>query len=247
MKFVQSPPASSRRSPRRRLRAGNPAFALPPPSLLVAAAAAAAAAAATAAALLLAKRALHIRRARAAKAVRPPASAAGQLPPPALLSADADLGCEKLARQYDQLSAVQRRNLLAATIARAANNVNARARDAATASDADGRAGDVRQRGAGGGAAAAAVAVGGEDARVGESGEGATRAAQKQVSSFWTGVEALNGRAAALGFLFCLLRETVEPGHPSLFEQVVDVVVPIAQKTPPFVVAVVDRLADLLT
>lgn len=59
--------------------------------------------------------------------------------------------------------------------------------------------------------------------------------------------ESLNGRAAALGFVLCLAREVAEPGHPSLFEQVVDVVVPIAQKTPPFLVAVCDRLADLLT
>lgn len=64
---------------------------------------------------------------------------------------------------------------------------------------------------------------------------------------FWRVAESLNGRAAALGFVLCLAREIGEPGHPSLFEQVVDVVVPIAQSTPPFLVAVVDRIADLLT
>lgn len=67
------------------------------------------------------------------------------------------------------------------------------------------------------------------------------------LSKFLTMAENVNGRAAALGFILCLAREITEPGHPSLFEQVVDVVVPIAQKTPPFLVAVVDRLADLLT
>lgn len=66
-------------------------------------------------------------------------------------------------------------------------------------------------------------------------------------SSFWRVAESVNGRAAALGFALCLAREVLEPGHPSLFEQVVDVVVPIAASTPPFLVAVCDRLADLLT
>lgn len=65
--------------------------------------------------------------------------------------------------------------------------------------------------------------------------------------TFWQAVESVNGRAAALGFMLCLAREIGEPGHPSLFEQVVDVVVPIAQSTPPFLVAVCDRIADLLT
>lgn len=65
--------------------------------------------------------------------------------------------------------------------------------------------------------------------------------------TFWQTMENVNGRAAAIGFLLCLAREIIEPGHPSLFEQVIDVVVPIAQSTPPFLVAVCDRLADLLT
>lgn len=58
--------------------------------------------------------------------------------------------------------------------------------------------------------------------------------------------EAINGRAAALGFILCLAREMFEPGHPSLFDQVEDVLVPIAQHTPPFVVAMCDRLVDLV-
>lgn len=65
--------------------------------------------------------------------------------------------------------------------------------------------------------------------------------------TFWQTLENVNGRAAAIGFMLCLAREIIEPGHPSLFEQVIDVVVPIAQSTPPFLVAVCDRLADLLT
>lgn len=68
-----------------------------------------------------------------------------------------------------------------------------------------------------------------------------------KATMFWKMAESANGRAAALGFVLCLMREVLEPGHPSLFEQVVDVVVPIAQSTPPFLVAVVDRIADLLT
>lgn len=230
---LQTRAVSSRRSPRRRLRAENPAFALPPPSLLVAAAAAAAAA--TAAAVLLARRALESRRQRAGRRAHARA-AVGQLPPPDLLKADADLGCEKLARQYEQLSALQRRNLLAATIARAASNAG---RGAAGGAGAEAK----RVQPAGVSAAVAFV----NDADGGKEARSVGKGASKRVSQFWTSVEALNGRAAALGFLLCLLRETVEPGHPSLFEQVVDVVVPIAQKTPPFVVAVVDRLADLLT
>lgn len=69
----------------------------------------------------------------------------------------------------------------------------------------------------------------------------------RKAGSFWRVAESINGRAAALGFMLCLAREVTEPGHPSLFEQVVDVVVPIAQKTPPFLVAVCDRVVDLLT
>lgn len=65
--------------------------------------------------------------------------------------------------------------------------------------------------------------------------------------AFWQVVESVNGRAAAIGFMLCLAREIAEPGHPSLFEQVIDVVVPLAQSTPPFLVAVCDKLADLLT
>lgn len=65
--------------------------------------------------------------------------------------------------------------------------------------------------------------------------------------AFWQVVESVNGRAAAVGFMLCLAREIAEPGHPSLFEQVIDVVVPLAQSTPPFLVAVCDKLADLLT
>lgn len=70
---------------------------------------------------------------------------------------------------------------------------------------------------------------------------------QNSQTGFWKIAENINGRAAAVGFMLCLAREVAEPGHPSLFEQVVDVVVPIAQKTPPFLVAVCDRVVDLLT
>lgn len=63
----------------------------------------------------------------------------------------------------------------------------------------------------------------------------------------WKVAESINGRAAALGFVLCLAREVAEPGHPSLVDQVVGVVVPLAQKTPPFLVAVVDQIVDLLT
>ena len=77
--------------------------------------------------------------------------------------------------------------------------------------------------------------------------ESVVEKADTGVKRFWNAAEMLNGRAAALGFVLCLAREVAEPGHPSLFEQVVDVVVPIAQKTPPFLVAVVDRLVDLVT
>lgn len=73
------------------------------------------------------------------------------------------------------------------------------------------------------------------------------RRTKRAQTAFWRAAESVNGRAAALGFMLCLAREIAEPGHPSLFEQVVDVVVPIAQSTPPFLVAVCDRLADLLT
>lgn len=70
---------------------------------------------------------------------------------------------------------------------------------------------------------------------------------ETRVTAFLRAAESVSGRAASLGFVLCLAREIVEPGHPGLFEQVVDVVVPIAQKTPPFLVAVADRLVDLLT
>lgn len=70
---------------------------------------------------------------------------------------------------------------------------------------------------------------------------------KKRDGDFWRFVESVNGRAAALGFVVCLAREIVEPGHPSLVEQVSDVVIPIAQRTPPFLVAVVDRIMDLVT
>lgn len=75
---------------------------------------------------------------------------------------------------------------------------------------------------------------------------GAGNAGWDNATLFWKMAESANGRAAAIGFVLCLMREVLEPGHPSLFEQVVDVVVPIAQSTPPFLVAVVDALADLL-
>eukprot|EP00171_Calliarthron_tuberculosum_P016530 IDg16530t1 len=65
--------------------------------------------------------------------------------------------------------------------------------------------------------------------------------------AFWRVAENINGRAAALGFALCLLREAVEPTHPSLLTQVRDVLVPVAVNTPPFLVAVVDRITDWLT
>lgn len=65
--------------------------------------------------------------------------------------------------------------------------------------------------------------------------------------AFWRVAERMNGRAAAIGLALCLLREAVEPTHPSLLTQVRDVLVPVAINTPPFLVAVVDRITDWLT
>lgn len=62
---------------------------------------------------------------------------------------------------------------------------------------------------------------------------------------FWKMAENANGRAAALGFVLCLMREALEPGHPTLFAQVREVLIPVAVATPPFLVAVVDRLQDI--
>lgn len=64
---------------------------------------------------------------------------------------------------------------------------------------------------------------------------------------FWKMLESANGRAAALGFVLCFMREVLEPTHPSLVDQVHDVVLPIAQSTPPLLIAMVDRITDLLT
>lgn len=63
---------------------------------------------------------------------------------------------------------------------------------------------------------------------------------------FWRAVESVNGRLASMGFLFCLLRETLEPTHPTLLAQVNDVLVPVAVHTPPLILAVVDRIVDVL-
>lgn len=65
-------------------------------------------------------------------------------------------------------------------------------------------------------------------------------------SGYWKAAESWNGRAAALGFVLCLAREVVEPGHPTLFDQVEDVLLPIATHAPPFVVAMCDRIVDLV-
>lgn len=65
--------------------------------------------------------------------------------------------------------------------------------------------------------------------------------------AFWRVAESLNGRAAAVGFMLCLLREAVEPTHPSLLTQVRQVLTPVAVHTQPFLVAVVDRITDWLT
>lgn len=64
--------------------------------------------------------------------------------------------------------------------------------------------------------------------------------------SYLQSAESLNGRLAALGFIMCLAREVLEPGHPTLYDQVEDVLIPIAQHAPPFLVAVCDRLVDLV-
>ncbi len=64
---------------------------------------------------------------------------------------------------------------------------------------------------------------------------------------FWQMAEGVNGRLAALGFAVCLLRESLEPTHPSMLAQMKDVLVPVAVHTPPFLVAVVDRMVDWLT
>jgi hypothetical protein len=58
--------------------------------------------------------------------------------------------------------------------------------------------------------------------------------------------ESVNGRAAALGFVLCLAREALEPAHPSLLDQVSDVLVPIVQHAPPFVISLVDLLSDIV-
>lgn len=62
---------------------------------------------------------------------------------------------------------------------------------------------------------------------------------------FWKMAENLNGRAAALGFALCLLREAVEPGHPTLLAQVKGVLVPVAVHTPPLLIAFLDGLQDI--
>lgn len=75
----------------------------------------------------------------------------------------------------------------------------------------------------------------------------ATKQNGGRLRPFWRSIESLNGRIAAVGFVLCLAREVLEPGHPSLYDQVEDVLVPIAISTPPFLVAVCDKIADLLT
>ena len=59
--------------------------------------------------------------------------------------------------------------------------------------------------------------------------------------------ETVNGRLAAAGFLLCLMREMWEPGHPSLAEQVQQVVTPLAAHTPGFIVAVYAGVVDMFT
>lgn len=65
-------------------------------------------------------------------------------------------------------------------------------------------------------------------------------------AQYWRNAESLNGRLAAIGFAVCLLRESLEPTHPSMLAQLREVIVPVATKAPPFLVAMVDRIADLL-
>ena len=59
--------------------------------------------------------------------------------------------------------------------------------------------------------------------------------------------ETVNGRLAAAGFMLCLMREMWEPGHPSLVEQVQQVVTPLAAHTPGFIVAVYAGVVDMFT
>ena len=75
----------------------------------------------------------------------------------------------------------------------------------------------------------------------------ASRENWESAMSFWRMAEGVNGRLAALGFAVCLLRESLEPTHPSMLAQMKDVLVPVAVHTPPFLVAVVDRMVDWLT
>lgn len=59
--------------------------------------------------------------------------------------------------------------------------------------------------------------------------------------------EKINGRAAAAGFVLCALRESFEPGHPSLARQIEQVMKPIAMHTPQLIAAVYAQVIDILT
>lgn len=67
----------------------------------------------------------------------------------------------------------------------------------------------------------------------------------KSVYLTWQVAESLNGRAIALGVMLRLGPEVLEPGHPSLLKQVIDRVVPIAQKSPPILFVGYDCLATI--
>lgn len=143
--------------------------------------------------------------------------------------------------EFAALPALQRRELLASTFA-AMQEDGSDPSAWALAAAAGGGSGGPYQRGKNTAAAYAASSW-----RTPTAGSSKEEKESSTAFAYWRAAESLNGRAAALGFVICLAREIIEPGHPSLFEQVVDVVVPIAQSTPPFLVAVCDRIADLLT
>lgn len=144
--------------------------------------------------------------------------------------------------QFAALPALQRRELLASMFATMYKQSNEAERLAAATSGLAEGGGNARMVNAQPSVSASAWR---SPQRAQNLGKDSAYASHASHASFWRVAESVNGRAAALGFMLCLAREIFEPGHPSLFEQVVDVVVPIARSTPPFVVAICDRLVDL--
>lgn len=140
---------------------------------------------------------------------------------------------------YVALPPLQRRELLATAFAEIANaqNFNTRIPRPAASGNANGNPATAFKS-----STRPSTATSNDPSR-----KGTDTANNSRLNPYLKLAESVNGRAAALGFVLCLAREVAEPGHPSLVDQVVDVVVPLAQKTPPFLVAVVDQIVDLLT